>query len=145
MLSLDNLASKFSTNINVEEPAASLGLSDTDATSLLEIHGRNELPAPKQVSPILLFLAKVPSLARYPSILTVPVVLPEPLPQSPSTIVLCIGECRLSRFLNGSHHALYFPQFLDPLMLLLSLAGGLSFLAFGLDQSQKSNWIIGTE
>lgn len=34
-------------------------------------------------------------------------------------------------------------QFCDAFMLLLLLAGGLSFLAFGLDPSQKSNYIIG--
>lgn len=56
MLSLDALAKRYGTHIDVDEPVRSRGLEEGDIPRLQQQHGRNVLTPPKETPPWLVFL-----------------------------------------------------------------------------------------
>ena len=149
MLPLDALAARLETALDLETPGASRGLDEAVAVARLVTHGRNELPEPPRPSLILLFLKKARANAtrsRAAAALLPAVSTAVAPPRAHAHLLRALRPARCE-FTGCSAEAsadfCLLHQFTDVFMVLLMLAGGLSFVAFGIDNTQKSNYIIG--
>lgn len=62
LMSHADVASRYHTHINMEEPGQSLGLASSQATQLLHEHGLNVLTPPRKKHPLMKFLEYLTSL-----------------------------------------------------------------------------------